>query len=112
MFMCSTSLMLVVSKRSNTFKPKKMLYNPIDEEKEDTNGPKHWSIVDRDELNQQLANRVTCSFCQSQGVDCEEIARTEIDHLFKNLVLPILTYGYFFSCLCNPCKFLSVFVYL
>ena len=35
------------------------------EEKEecDTNGPKHWSIVDRDELNQQLAGRVNCSFC-------------------------------------------------
>ena len=49
-----------------------------DEEKEkcDTNGPKHWSIVDRDELNRQLANRVTCSFCQSEGVIFEEVTRT------------------------------------
>ena len=33
-----------------------------DEEREkcDTNGPKHWSIVHRDELNRQLASQVTC----------------------------------------------------
>ena len=48
-----------------------------DEEKEEcfTNCPKHWSIVDRDELNQQLAIRVTCRFCQSEGVNFEEVAR-------------------------------------
>ena len=49
-----------------------------DEEKEkcDTKGPKHWSIVDRDDLNRQLASRVTCSFCQSKGVNFEEVTRT------------------------------------
>ena len=43
------------------------------EEKEecDTNGPKYWSIVDREELN-----RLTCSFCQCQEVYFEEIGRT------------------------------------
>ena len=50
------------------------------EEKEecDTNGPRHWSIVDRDELNWQPANRVTCSFCQSQRVYFAETWLSEI----------------------------------
>ena len=38
--------------------------------------PQLWSIVDRDELNRQLASRVTCSFCQSGGVNFEEVTRT------------------------------------
>ena len=50
-----------------------------DKEKECfTNGPKHWSIVDRDELNRQLAIRVNCRFCQSKGVNFEEVARAEL----------------------------------
>ena len=48
-----------------------------DEEEEEchADGPKHWSIVDRDDLNQQLASRVTCSFCQHEGVNFGEVAR-------------------------------------
>ena len=37
------------------------------DEERDTNGPKHWSIAHRDELNQQLASRVTCSFVKAKG---------------------------------------------
>ena len=52
-----------------------------DKEREecDTNGPKHWSIVDRGQLNRPLASRVTCSFCQSEGVNFEEVARTGLE---------------------------------
>ena len=32
-------------------------------------------IVDRDELNRQLAGRATCSFCQSEGLNFEEVSR-------------------------------------
>ena len=47
-----------------------------EEEECKSSGPKDWSIVDRDEINRQLAGQVTCSFCQSKGVNFEEVART------------------------------------
>ena len=47
-----------------------------EKEESESSGSKNWSIVDRDELNRQLAGRVTRSFCQSEGVKFEEVART------------------------------------
>ena len=38
-----------------------------EKEESESSGSKNWSIVDRDELNRQLAGRVTRSFCQAKG---------------------------------------------
>ena len=67
-------------------------------EEVDTNDPKHWSIVVRDELNRQLACQVTCSFCQSEGVNFEEVARSGLgaERNIHNMFLQKLSY-----CYCN-----------
>lgn len=42
----------------------------------ETSDTKYQSIVNLDELNRQLAGRVTCSFCGSEGINIEEVTRT------------------------------------
>jgi len=42
----------------------------------ETNDTKYQSIVNLDKLNRQLAGRVTCSFCGSEGKNFEEVTRT------------------------------------
>jgi len=41
-----------------------------------TSNTKYQSIFNLDELNQQPAGRVTCSFCGSEGINFEEVTRT------------------------------------
>jgi len=44
-----------------------------DDEEFETSDTKYQSIVNLDELNQQLAGQVTCSFCGSEGINFEEV---------------------------------------
>ena len=52
------------------------MMEPIQKKKKTTVAALNTRIVANDELNRQLVGRVTCSFCQSEGVKFEEVAKS------------------------------------